>query len=212
MGDLRRYAEANARVRGLRRSLLGAAQLEALSTYPSLETLRAALLPTVYGALLAGDVPPEQALAGRLRDIARPLLALLQDRERTFLRLYLSLHEVENLKLAIRAVHQRCGWEAIAAYVTPLPQATLDIRSLANEADLDQLAERLDVTSYGQAFRGALHRVAVAGPFAVEAAIEIDAHERLWAAAAELHSVDAEHARRLLGVLFDVLNLGWIAR
>ena len=78
--------------------------------------------------------------------------------------------------------------------------------------DLHELAARLEGTAYGNAAAAALHRVEAAGSFALESALEIDFYERLWARTTALRAADAARAQRLLGMLFDLLNLAWIAR
>jgi len=113
----------------------------------------------------------------------------------------------------LRAVHRGLPWEAIAPHVCDLGRiATVDLRRLAASSDASAMAERLAGTPYAAAFRGALHRLDEAGPFAVEVALELDYYERLWAAAGNLATADAARARHLLGILFDILNLEWIAR
>jgi len=121
--------------------------------------------------------------------------------------------EVENLKILIRAVHNGWAWSQVAPYVSESSNiATIDLESVASARDLRELTERLGGTAYGAAAGAALHRVEEAGPFALEAALELDYYDRLWSALDTLRVADAERGRHLLGILFDVLNLNWIAR
>jgi V/A-type H+-transporting ATPase subunit C len=113
----------------------------------------------------------------------------------------------------LRAVHHGLSWEAIAPHVCDLGEiGTVDLRRLVRSHDASAMAEGLAGTPYAAAFRGALHRLEEAGPFAVEVALELDYYERLWGAAGTLAASDVGRARHLLGILFDVLNLEWIAR
>ncbi len=213
IGDLRRYAAANARVRTLLASLLGHSGVEALATYPAPSAVLDALAPTPYGS--ARNAPDaERALLDRLVEVGRAILGLVPVPERAFLRQYLLRHELENVKVLIRAVHRRVPWERIASHVLSLPGlATIKPRVLLAEAhDVANLVERLAASAYGPPLRAALHRLREAGPFALEVTVELDYYDRLWAATALLKRTDAECARRLLGVLFDILNLSWIAR
>lgn len=211
-GDVRRYAAANARVRTLLASLLGRAGLEALSTYPSPAALLEALLRTAYGSTLAA-APPERGLLQRLVAVGRAVTDLLSGAEQAFLRQYLLRLEVDTLKVLIRAVHLHHPWERIEPYVLSLPGiATIDPRALATAHDLGDLVARLAGSAYGAALHAALHRLQEAGPFALEVAVELDYYERLWMTVDTLASEDRARAQRLLGVLFDILNLGWIAR
>ncbi len=212
IGDLRRYAAANARVRTLLASLLGHSGVEALATYPAPSAVLDALVPTPYGnARNAPDA--ERALLDRLVDVGRAILGLVPVPERTFLQQYLLRHELENIKVLIRAVHRHVPWERIASHILSLPGlATINPRALVEAHDVPTLVERLAASAYGPPLRAALHRLREAGPFALEVTVELDYYDRLWAATGMLKRTDAECARRLLGVLFDILNLSWIAR
>jgi len=210
--DLHRYAGAHARTRAVLATLLGHPGLEALVSYPSAAAVYEALLRTPYGVGLTGTNPDTPRLERRLVAVGNTLLGLLADPERAFVRLYLLHHEVDNLKLVIRAIHNRRGFDGIAPLLCELGAiATIDPRALAEAHDLRELAQRLTNTPYGEALRAALHRLDEAGPFALEVAVELDYYDRLWSAIDTLATSDAAPARRLLGTLFDILNLNWIA-
>jgi V/A-type H+-transporting ATPase subunit C len=212
-GDLRRYAAANARVRTLLPALLGRGGLEALATYPSADTMQDAILRTPYGEAVLPGLPYEVSLLHRLAAVGRALLPLVPDPERNVLRLYLLRHEVEGLKLVIRAVCRGLAWPAVTPYVVAWPDiATVDLKRLVEARDLREVVTRLEATPYGPPLRGALHRIEETGPFAAEVAVELDYYARLWGATATLRAADTARARRVLGILFDILNLGWIAR
>jgi V/A-type H+/Na+-transporting ATPase subunit C len=212
-GDLQRYAAVNARVRTLLASLLGRTGLEALYSYPTPEAVLEALLRTPYGATPSATGISEISLIGRLAAVGQTLLRMLPDAERAFLHTYLLHHEVENLKLVIRAVHGGIPWAEVVPLASTLSGiATISPESLVDTHDLRELTDRLAATAYGPPLRAALHRVDEAGPFALEVAVELDYYDRLWLAADALASADRERARHLLGILYDILNLTWIAR
>lgn len=212
VGDLQRYAAANARVRTLLARLLGRTGLEALTTYPSPSAVLEALLHTGYGSVLTA-APPERSLLQRLVAVGRAVTDLLSGPQRTFLRQYLLRLEVDNVKVLIRAVQGQHPWEQVEPYILPLASvATVNPRTLARARDVGDLVTRLASSPYGAALHAAVHRLPEAGPFALEVAVELDYYDRLWAATDTLAAADRGCARRLLGVLFDVLNLGWIAR
>jgi vacuolar-type H+-ATPase subunit C/Vma6 len=212
-GDLRRYAATNARVRTLLSTLLGRNGLEMLCGYPSAEAIVEALVRTPYGVTAGDGATTDRSLLARLAEVGRLVVDLLDEPEQTFVREYLRHHEVASLKVLIRAVAQHLSSEALTAYLVAAPGiGTVATHELASVRDLRELVERLDHTSYGAALHAALHRVDSAGPFALEVALEIDYYERLWSAAAALRRPDADRAHHLLGILFDILNLGWISR
>jgi V/A-type H+-transporting ATPase subunit C len=209
-GELRRYAAANARARSLLAGLLGRRGLEALYGYPSAEAMLDALARTPYAS--AGDLS-ERGVLQRLAAVGGSIIASLADPERAFLRLYLLQGEVANLKAVIRAVWHHLAWEDIDPYVMQLAHlATVDPVKLAAARDVRELVDLLDGSAYAPALRGAMHAADHAAPFAFEVAIELDYYERLWAAADTLQAADAACARALLGIVFDLLNLNWIAR
>jgi V/A-type H+-transporting ATPase subunit C len=211
--ELSRYAAVNARARTLLAQLLGRPGLEALYTYPSVVGLVEALNRTPYADALAGGDRPDLQLTARLAAIGRTLLAWLANAERTFVHEFLLRYEVENLKILIRTVHAQLAWERIAPSLVPLgDMATIDVRELARAQDVPALVARLAGSRYAAAAHSALHRLPQAGPFALEVAVELDYYDRLWAAAGTLRASDATRARQILGGLYDILNLGWIAR
>jgi len=210
--ELARYAAGNARARALAAQLLGRTGLESLYTYPSEAALVEALKRTPYAEALAGGEDPALRLTARLAAVGRALRAWLPQTEGAFLREFLLRHEIENLKIVIRGVHARAAWERLAPYMIPLAEmATIDPRELTRSTDLTDLVSRLAASRYGAAANSARHRLESGGPFALEVALEIDHYERLWAAADTLHPTDAARARQILGVLYDILNLQWVA-
>ncbi len=211
-GDLARFAAVNARVRAILPTLLGRTGLAALCSYPS-AVLKDALTRTAYGRIATAEISAEHMIGLRFAAVANDVLRLLPDPERSFLHAYLLHHEVENLKIILRAVHRGVPWETVAPQLVPLAGIeTIDRSAVASARDLRDLADRLAATPYAVALRHALHRIDSAGVFAAEVAVEIDYYERLWSATAWLRAADAARARNLLGILFDILNLGWIAR
>jgi V/A-type H+-transporting ATPase subunit C len=212
MGDLARYAALNARVRTLLPGLLGPVGFAALAGYPSLPALRGALAHTAYD-LGADDRDAELSLQRRIAAVAPGILLNASEPERGFLREVLLRREVENLKIVVRAVHHRMPPEAVASSLISIRGAdTVDARRLLLAADLRDLRDRLRGTAYASALGAGLHLVERSGPFAVEVALELDYYERLWDRTRSLRPRDARIARSLLGVLYDVLNLGWILR
>jgi V/A-type H+-transporting ATPase subunit C len=210
-GELRRYAAANARARSLLAELLGRRGLEDLYGYPSAAAMLDALARTPY-ASPAGDLS-ERGVLHRLCAVGGSIIASLADPERAFLRLYLLQDEVANLKAVIRAVWYHLAWEDIDPYVIRMAHlATVDPVKLAAARDVRELVDLLAGSDYAPALRGAMHAADHAAPFAFEVAIELDYYERLWAAADSLQAADAACARALLGIVFDLLNLNWIAR
>ena len=212
-GDLRRYAATNARVRALLGTLVGRSGLETLCGYPSRDAVIDALLRTPYGLAATGLATADHGLLARLAEVGRLVLDLLDEPEREFVHQYLLHHEVTTLKVLVRGIVRQLAPQALAAYLVAWPGiATIDAPALANARDLGDLVERLGDTPYGNAVHAALHRLDTAGPFALEVALDLDYYERLWSATAALRRADAERARHLLGILFDILNLGWLSR
>jgi len=213
LGDLRRYAAANARVRALLSTLLGRGGLQALCGYPSSAAVRAALLRTAYGAPPPDAGISDRYLLARVADVGRAVLELLDDPERAFIRQYLLHHEVDSLKILIRGVAGHLPSPMLATHLTAWDGiGTIALAKLAGATDPRTLVERLADTAYGPALHAALHRLDTAGSFALEVSLELDYYDRLWTATATLHASDRDRARHLLGILFDILNLSWISR
>jgi vacuolar-type H+-ATPase subunit C/Vma6 len=213
ISQLGHYAAVNARVRTLLAGLLGRSGLDALYTYPTRAAMLQALARSAYGGALAAAARPETGLRGRFVQNAISLLVLLKEPEREFLRRYCLWHEVENLKIVIRAVAHRIDRSLVESRLLPLGAiATVDPRALLDATDLNHLAERLGDSAYGPVLAGALGAEGAATPFALEVAVEWDYRERLWEATTALTASDRDSARQLLGVLFDILKLCGIGR
>ncbi len=211
-GDLRRYAAANARVRVLLAALLGRSGLETLYSYPSREAMLETLEHTAYGTAISSEACSDAAVLDRLVQVGTIVVAMLSGPEHNFVRQYLLHHEIQNLKIIIRAVHGHWPWDEVGPRLLNLQQlATIDPAALARVRDLAELVERLVGTPYGQPLANAWRRLDEAGPFALELALELDYFARLWGAAGALEASDRTWAHRLLGILFDILNLGWVA-
>jgi vacuolar-type H+-ATPase subunit C/Vma6 len=207
------YAAVNARVRTLLAGLLGRDGLEALYTYPTPVAMLQALARSAYGGALAAAARPETGLRGRFVQNALSVLALLDEPERDFLRCFCLWHEVENLKIVIRAVTHRVARRVVESYLLPLgPMATIDPLALLEAADLHDLAGRLGDSGYGRAVASAAREEGAPTTFAVEVAVERDCWERLWKTTTALTASDRTSAQGLLGVLFDILNLCRIGR
>lgn len=201
MGDLSRYAVANARLRALRAGLLGVHGLDALYSYPSAAAMAEALGRTVYG-----NVPRQHFVT-----VARALAACLEAAPRELIVTYARRLEVENLQLLFRVVGSPSALAVAESMWIDLGDlATVDGESLRTAHDLRELVDRLRPSVYGPALRAALPRVEHAGAFALELAVELDFHERLWAATAGLSEQDQAIARDLIGTFADVLNITWI--
>ncbi|MBI3785173.1 MAG: V-type ATPase subunit [Deltaproteobacteria bacterium] len=202
MRDLRRYAAVNGRLRALRGLLLGPAALEALYSYPNVEAMYEALRRTPY----LNDVAARVVVAGRA------LIDCLDGAPRNLIHQYLLRYEVDSVKLAIRAVAARRNRSVLSLQMLQLGSlATVDVDALLAAHDLDELVTRLFGSPYHSVLQTALPRVDELGPFALESALEIDFYERLWRISYELLPEDGDRVRALLGVLYDILNLIWIA-
>lgn len=211
--DLSRYAAVNACARALLAQLIGRAGLEALLACPSAAAVVAALQRTAYGALLPAGVAVERAVAERVAVVGRTLLRTVDEPARGVLALYLLHHEIDNLRILLRGLHAGLPAERLHAHLLPLAGVgTLDPASLARSGSIPALVERLDGTPYAPPLRHALPQWRVLGPFALEIALERDYCDRLWSAAASLPPADRRIALDLLGVLYDIVNLAWIAR
>ncbi len=201
-GDLQRYAAANARLRALRGMLLGPAALEALYTYPNPASIQDALRRTPYD----GDI------AGRIVSAGTKLAAMLDGTPRQLIRLYCQRYEVDALKLAIRSVGRG------PTHLPPRPPAlalgslaSIELDALFSASGLNELVRRLAGSPYYGVLHSALPNAAEWGTFPLEVAVELDFYERLWNLTYELRPSDGKRVRDLLGVLYDILNLQWIA-
>jgi vacuolar-type H+-ATPase subunit C/Vma6 len=196
---LRRYAFAQARIRGRLARLVGRRELEALSALDAAGVLheleargdphRTATLLTALGEL-----------ADMLDGAPREVLARYRDRV-----------EWENIAVLLRAVERGLPAEDVMPLLHPVGAlgAPAVARPILEAADLAEAVARLPAQPYGDLLR----RVASAAPrgaverLRLEAVAEREAWERVWRPLEGLDAEDRRSAARVLGTKLDCVNL-----
>jgi hypothetical protein len=211
-GDLARYAAVNARVRTLIAQQVGREGLRTLAAYPGPGSVLEALSRTAYGPM--GDAEADRCLADRARRVADALLVFLLPPERELFDLFARASELESLKLVVRLVPEGVPEASLRARLgSPVPSRQwLDPLRLSGIHNFQDLAARLAGTPWRHAIEAELSRRPAAGVPELESALEIHFWDLVWDRTGALRSADRPAARHLLGILGDVLNVGWMLR
>jgi len=199
---LRRYAYAQARIRGELARLLSRPQLETLAAYPDpgaleRELAAAGLAPPSFGALAAIERAARH-LDGPPREVVRAL-------GRRF--------ECENLKLLLRAVERGVPWREVEPLLLPIGRLGpgRHAQDLLEAGSLADAVARLEPTPFGDALRRQL-RPSGASPsvperLRLELAAEREAWESIARAIDALDAGDRVAALAVAGVEMDAANL-----
>lgn len=168
------YGYVNARLRSMRSRRLPAKRIDELLELPNLKALGEELGSTPYGEALArasgekvGLPAVDQAISDVLRDVLGKCVRMTSDERGSALGLFLARANVQNLKVVLRAVRDKSGFDAVEPALVPLPP--LDRKALSELcAQDDELAVAALLMTWGLPAGGALARVIQKSPSGVE--------------------------------------------
>lgn len=188
----------------------------------SLDEFLGYLTATAYGPVLKDWNPhapeAEKDFSRRLSgDLTRAYLKVgqgLKERERGFIHLLGQRLVAENLKVALRAVHQGLAPRQAAPLLAPLNGLTeVDFAELLNQGSVPAATDYLASTAWGPPLRRALPRyVKEQNLFPVEMSLDLWVFQRLWQGGRDLAAGDRRLAENLLSVWADAANIVWVAR
>lgn len=216
-----RYSRANAAVR---------ARVARLLTHPQLHVL--ASLPTIAGAVrgLAGTpyeeqlrrLPPgppglrdvERALDENLVNAFEEVAGLVDGAPRSLVLQMGRIVDADNLKTIFRALAIGKNPEHIRKLLRLAGRHTdIPYDALLKANDVPSAVGVLGRTTYGPALRGASEAYESTGDaFRLEVAIDVTYYHQLWQRVQTLSGEDQARVRRILGTLFDTVNIGLLLR
>ncbi len=217
-----RYGYPNAKVRGLRSSLLTEQDRHFLLTAKDLTTFFSYLGTTPYSSCLPDleDLPSLPALE---RQLARPLMddytkvarSFRGEKERALVLALFRRFEAENLKLVLRALFVNLGKEEVVHLLYPLGQLSdLEWDALWASKTFTGLLEHLRPEIFGRSLQHALPQFEAQGRlFPLEMALDFSCFRCLQQAVFDLGSrSDRTVAGKILGSYIDILNISWVIR
>jgi len=218
-----KYAYISARVKGMKVSLLDQEGYRTLLGYSDLVGIYGFLKDTPYVEEL-GKVTPEALNALSLERV------FLMNLFKTFNKVvfkspsdvasiiidYLKKFDVENVKMALRALRAAVGGSEAMKYILPVPSGIKpeiygDLLTVAENVEgLIRLMER---TEYGVILTESLEEYLVKKSLMpVENALDVYVYRSLWADIEKLGRRDREIAGRLFGIETDVDNIRVVLR
>jgi V/A-type H+-transporting ATPase subunit C len=217
-----RYAYGGAKVMALRGRLLTPEDYHFLLRARDLGDFLAYLRTTAYGGALAGleaRSPDLEAELGRRlhAELASAFMKVgrgLQGRERRFVGVLAQRLVAENLKVALRALHQRLSPERARRLLLPQGDlSSLDFEELLGQESVPALVEHLAATAWGEPLQRALPRyVRERGLFPLEMSLDLWVYGQVWEGLQGLSRPDRRVAARLLGTMIDITNIVWVGR
>jgi V/A-type H+/Na+-transporting ATPase subunit C len=220
--DALRYASSNARMRGMRARLLSDDIWREMVVAEGLPATLNLLKTTGYGSLVT-DVEQggaftlerlERRLLGQAAANCRHAMALTTGSVRALILVWWQHFELENLKALFRGLEQKMEPDTVRGFLVPLGEhSTLPWDALLHEHSVTSLVDRLSRTHYINPLRNAFpiyqreHTLA-----ALEVALDVRYYRDLAAAIKHLGGAEREEARRVLGILLDILNILWAFR
>jgi len=217
-----RYAYGGAKLMALRSFLLSPQDYHYLLRARNLDDLAGYLGSTAYGPVLSGwdwrRPDAEAELSRRLYgNLAQTILKVrrgLKKRESRFLNLLLRRLVAENLKVALRTLHQGLDPARAAGRLLPLtPLSTLDFQEMLRQETIPRLVDYLAPTVWGPPLAKGLPRFGrEANLFPLEMSLDLLVYASLWQGLALLGRADRRIAGDILGVWMDITNIAWTGR
>lgn len=213
------FGFVNARLRAMRSERVPPQQLENLLGMQKLGDLSDWMSSSVYGAAYGKALDHDQglkavdrAVSEKFRETLSRCVAMLVTERGSPLGLYLSRFGYENVKVAVRAVHQGTGYEGAAPALVPI--SPLDegfLRQLCEVPDLDSVAALLMTVGHpaGPTLRRFLQETGNEEPdfSAMDRALERTYTSTSLTALQEEESEELEPLREALQDEVDLANL-----
>jgi V/A-type H+-transporting ATPase subunit C len=167
-----------------------------------------------YGHVEADSLSLEAQITTKLLDEARILLRPLRGSPRQFLLYWLERFEISNIKTIIRA---KLAKEKAASIIPRLadlgPFALLDLATLIQVEDVDELLSRLEAGPYSVIVRNAHNAFEESrDPFMLDATLDRTYYEVLAKLAQEQAKEAGKPFQDLMAYLIDRINLTWLLR
>ena len=217
-----RYAYGGAKVMALKSFLLSSEDYHYLLRARNLEDLVGYLRTTAYGPVLSGwdwrraDAEAElsRRLYGNLTQAFLKVRRGLKRRESRFLDLLLYRLVAENLKVVLRALHQRLDPIQAGGRLLPLTAlSSLDFQEMLRQETIPRLVDYLAPTVWGAPLSRGLDRFQrEANLFPLEMSLDLFVYASLWQGLELLGRADRQIAGGILGTLIDITNITWTGR
>lgn len=217
-----RYAYGGAKVMALKSSLLTPEDYHFLLRSRHLDDFLGYLLTTAYGEVLkqwdwqAPEAETEfsRRLYGELAQAFSKVGRGLRKRERLFIQVLAQRLVAENLKVALRALHQGLAAEQAARLLLPVEKLSpLNFRELLHLGTVNALVDYLAPTPWGPPLARGLPRYLREGSlFPLEMSLDLWVCQYILAGRENLSRRDRRLSDRLLGVQADINNIVWAGR
>ena len=221
MGQLAKYAFANAKIRAMRSHLLDLDTFSLLIEAADRDACFDILKKTPYQAIVAGAQEHESNFASLEKGFIKYDLAIyrriastiVSKTEREFVDLLSQRYELEELKVVLRIWHHKLpvNWQD---YVSA-SRIVHDINygQLVNAQHIEEFTLLLAKTPYQDPLLKARQVYKERNSsFYLEAALDVDYYQRLIACIRRFSMVDRRVASKILGIEVDIENINWLIR
>lgn len=215
-----KYSYPNAKVRAMKGTLFSADMFAHLLKTGSYQEFLSLLHSTHYmqttaetGQDLSLPLLSKLLHASLFADYEKIIAALEGDVQKFFILLY-HKYELTNLKTILRGICGQIPSEEIAPLLLPTERYPLfskpDVLALR---DVFAIIEHLQGTFFEYPLNRALHRFEKERVFfPLEMALDLHYYQTLWESVGKLPEEEREIIQKILGMVFDALNIAWITR
>ena len=218
LGSAFQYSYINSKMHALKGDLLQQDDYKNLLHAQGLHALIECLKTTPYGKDMDQSIDSYEALSlsysKNLLNQYTKLMNHASGNPRLLIYHLYQRYEMENLKLALRAVCYDMPKEKAFRLLLPLTRYQTIFPDRLIEANcLSDLIQQLKGTWYFDPLDNAAYRFENDGEtFPLEMALDLQYYERLWKIASSLRRHDRKIAKDLIGIRLDELNILWICR
>ncbi|MEW9123662.1 MAG: V-type ATPase subunit [Thermotaleaceae bacterium] len=218
MGNIRRFAAINTKIKGMERRLLQRDDYLNMLHKKSVAEIGAYLKERTDYAVVLKGVQTEHIRRDMLEQLIQnyvdyqfeKLFHYFIDEYRKFIKFLYQRYEIENLKLYLRALTR--GENLAALYQTVEKPASLPYEKMAQAQNMEELVNYLRQSPYYLVLSPLLQEEEDKRLFHMEMHLDIQYFCRLQEQSVKLGKEDRRLLEEILGVQVDLLNLQWIYR
>ena len=217
IGNPRRYAYLNAKIRALISKLMSAGDYEKILQADTFEESVRLLSTTSTGSGLVDVLTKQhidlfeidQALSNAYARSFKMIFGYAPKQSKVFLGTYFSKIDVDGLKTVIRAVHSGIPKdEALRFIITTSEKKRNEISKLAESQSVTQLVEDVQDRILRQALTNTLPLYeSTHSTVPLEASLDKTIYSLLWEQILKLRPIDRTHAKTLVGARIDLSNM-----
>ncbi len=221
MLDLAKYSFVNSKIRAMLSCLLSPGELshlvEARDVHEMLDVLKSTAYRQIVEGLHSGNIELENIEKEFIKEdlhIYRKVHKMFStNEEKNFIAQLMECFEIEELKVILRAWHKKIPIDLNDYILNDKINYEIDFKKIISAQNFDEIMFLLDHTPYESALLSAKKKFQEHNStFYLEAALDSDYYQRLFAVSGKFSPSDKIMARKLLGIEIDIENINSLIR